>query len=145
MSKLASDDQNVAIGRRLVAIRESSKLTQHQFAERLGLSPRAYGNYERGEREMPVILFKTLCDSFRIDPLWLLDGPGETPVVAGERLLDLDLLQEIIRTVEEWLVKKRGMLKPEKKARVIRLAYEHCIEQGRVDAAHLKDMLSLAA
>ncbi len=145
MSKLSTEEDKLLLGLRLMTIRTSSGLTQFEFADRLGLSPRAYANYERGEREMPVALFKSLCDSFRIDPLWLLVGPGEEPDHIGNRRVDLDLLEEIIRMIEEWLVKKNGTLKPEKKARVIRLAYEHCVDQGAVDAAHLKEMLSLAA
>lgn len=145
MSKLSTQESNVAIGQRIAAVRASSGLSQNEFAESLGLSPRAYANYERGEREMPVALFKSLCESYRIDPVWLLVGPGEEPVRVTARRLDGELLEAIVRLIEDWLIKNRRTLKPPKKARLIRLAYEHYSEQGQVDTSHLNDMLSLAA
>ena len=51
----------------------------------------------------------------------------------------------MIRLVEEYEAKHRRSLKPEKKARVIRLGYQHCIAKGQVDGTHLLEMLSLAA
>ncbi len=145
MSKLSNEKNNAVMGHRLMAIRIASGLTQAEFAEKLDLSLRAYANYERGEREMPTVLFRSLCESFRIDPLWQLTGPGEAPVHVGRRVLDLNLMEGVITLIEEWLAKHRRTLKPDKKARVIRLAYEHCIAKGEVDAAHLRDMLSIAA
>jgi transcriptional regulator with XRE-family HTH domain len=145
MSKLSTHKSNIEIGKRILAVRAASGLSQNDFAESLEMSPRAYANYERGEREMPVALFKGLYESYSIDPVWLLTGPGEQPIKVTERRVDGDLLEILIRMIEEWLTKNRRMLKPEKKARLIRLAYEHCSEHGEVDSAHLKDMLSLAA
>lgn len=145
MSKLSTQNENNVIGRRIAAVRASSGLSQNEFAESLGLSPRAFANYERGEREMPVALFRKLCESRGIDPLWLLIGPGEEPVRVTERRVDGELLEAIVQMIEEWLIKHRRTLKPPKKARLIRLAYEHYSEQGQVDTSHLNDMLSLAA
>lgn len=145
MSKLSTQKENIAIGRRITAVRTGSGMTQSDFAEHLGLSPRAYANYERGEREMPVALFKTLYETYHIDPVWILTGPGDEPAVVESRRIDGQLLAKIIEMVEEWLSKHRRTLKPEKKARVIRLAYEHCADQQSVDSAHLQEMLSLAA
>ena len=145
MSKLSNNDENVVMGRRLTSIRANSGLTQEEFAEKLGLSLRAYANYERGEREMPTALFRSLCESFRIDPLWQLVGPDEEPVRVGRRVLDLDLMEGVIRLIEEYEAKHRRRLKPAKKARVIRLGYEYCVAKGEIDGAHLHEMLSLAA
>jgi hypothetical protein len=58
---------------------------------------------------------KTLCETYRIDPLWLLSGPGDEPQYVGSRQIDTDLLEEIIRLVEEWLAKHRRMLRADKK------------------------------
>jgi transcriptional regulator with XRE-family HTH domain len=145
MSKLSNTKQNVAAGQRLMAIREGSGLTQEDFAKQLGLSLRAYANYERGEREIPTALFRALSEIYRIDPLWQLVGPGEQPVHIGERVIDLELLEGVIQLVEEYEARNRRTLKPARKARIIRLGYEHCIAKGQVDGAHLLEMLSLAA
>ena len=145
MSKLSNTEKNSLLGLKLTRIRLKSGLTQAEFAERLDLSSRAYGNYERGEREIPTILFEALLRVFNIDPLWILDGKDDEPRLAGRRELDYDLLEGIIALIEEWLLKHRRALPPEKKAKVIRLAYQHCIAFGSVDAPHVRDMLTLAA
>ncbi len=44
MSKLSTEEFNIAVGQRLGAVRERSRLVQTEFAETLGLSPRAYQN-----------------------------------------------------------------------------------------------------
>lgn len=49
-------------------------VSQIEFAEKLGLAPRAYANYERGEREMPAAVLLRLYELFSIDPVWLLTG-----------------------------------------------------------------------
>lgn len=74
------------------------------------------------------------------------EPPGQVVARAFGRLRGLsDAKEGVITLIEEWLAKHRRTLKPDKKARVIRLAYEHCIAKGEVDAAHLRDMLSIAA
>lgn len=144
MSKLSNDDENLLLGRRLMAIRVASGLTQSDFADKLGLSLRAYANYERGEREVPTALFRSLCKTFRIDPWWQLMGPGDEPLLLGARVLDMDLMEGVIQLIEEWLAKHRRTLKPDKKARVIRLGYEHCMAIGEIDVTHLREILSIA-
>jgi Predicted transcriptional regulators len=145
MSSLSTDQSNIAIGQRLMAVRAASQLTQVDFAARLGLSPRAYANYERGEREMPVALFKLLCDVFLIDPLWVLTGPGDVPMHIGNRRIDVDLLEKVIVMIDGWLTKHRRKMEPAKRARAIRIAYEQCVLRGRADPDYVGDMLSLAA
>lgn len=145
MSSIATADQNQAVGTRLASVRASTGLSQNGFAATLGLSPRAYANYERGEREMPVALFRTLVEVHGIDPVWLLMGPEPDPVHILERRLDLDLLEEVARIVERGLQRASKTLKPDKKARLIRLAYERCALAGQLNAEEIRNLLSLAA
>lgn len=74
MSKLSTEEINLQIGRRLAAVRDRARLVQTEFAERMGLSPRAYQNYERGEREVPAVVLKALYEVYGADPLWVLTG-----------------------------------------------------------------------
>lgn len=74
MSKLATDDDRKAFGERLLLVRMWVYQSQFEFADTLGLAPRAYANYERGEREMPAAVFLRLYELFRVDPVWLLTG-----------------------------------------------------------------------
>jgi Predicted transcriptional regulators len=81
MSKIATPDMKSAYGRRLQTIRLSAELSQARFAASLGVVLRAYGNYERGEREMPASIVKALHEIYAVDPIWLLCGPGFDRVV----------------------------------------------------------------
>ena len=74
MSKLAADEDCQGFGARLLHVRMWAYQSQAEFAATLGVSPRAYANYERGEREMPAVVLLRLYELFRIDPVWLLTG-----------------------------------------------------------------------
>jgi transcriptional regulator with XRE-family HTH domain len=78
MSNIASTNENAEIGGRLASVREKLRLSQRDFAAKLGVSLRAYQNYERGEREITPKLIRALYEVFRIQPVWLLLG-GDNP------------------------------------------------------------------
>ena len=144
MSKLSNSAINTSIGERLASLRDRLRLSQTDFAERLGISARAYQNYERGEREVPAAVITLLYEVFRVDPLWLLIGPGLDPRgVDGPA--SLDLIEEIVVAVESRLQRARKQLPPAKKGRVIRLLYQHFRDKPQFDPASVNDYLILAA
>ena len=144
MSKLTNSEDNIPIGRRLAGARERYRLTQNEFAERIGLSPRAYQNYERGEREIPAAVLKTLYEVFGIDPLWVLTGPGWTPP-DGPPPPNLDVLEAVIIAVEKYLTKTQRKLAPAKKARLIKVLFLHFRGKDGIDEKHVSEMIQLAA
>lgn len=144
MSKLSTLDDNVVIGRRLGAARDRVRLSQNEFAERLGISPRAYQNYERGEREVPATVLRLLYEAFGIDPLWVLIGPGMDPSGA-DAPVPLDLVEQIVVAVESRLQRSHKQLPPEKKGRLVRLLYQHFRDKPQFDPAYVVDYLALAA
>lgn len=144
MSKLANEQDNIAIGKRLVAVREERKLSQVEFAERLALSPRAYQNYERGEREMPTTVLTALHAEFGIDPLWVLLGSGTT-VRKPQSTSKPDVLEAVVIAVEAHLQRTRKTLGPAKKARLIKVLYLQFRDRPKLDPAQLADTISLTA
>lgn len=54
---------------RLRAIRAEARQSQAEFAERLGLGVRTYGNYERQQRELPQSARLAIIDQTDMDPL----------------------------------------------------------------------------
>lgn len=69
----------IAVGARTAQIRAESKLSQSDFAARLGVSLRAYQSYERAERELPFTFAIRLYQVFGISPVWLALGPEGGP------------------------------------------------------------------
>lgn len=141
MSKLSTEEDNVAIGRRLASVRDRVRLVQTEFAERMGVSPRAYQNYERGEREVPAVVLKVLYEVYGADPLWVLTGLSLEAGTAE----DFDVLEAVIVAVETRLKATRRTLPPPKKARLVKLMYLYFRDKPRVDPAHVAEMLALVA
>lgn len=66
----------MTINTRLKEARTISKLSQEQMAERLGISFRAYWNYETGKRDLTQENLINLAQMFNFNPTWLLLGKG---------------------------------------------------------------------
>lgn len=144
MSKLANPDENILIGERLAEARELQQLSQVDFAEKLSLSPRAYQNYERGERELPSTVLTALHAVFGIDPLWVLVGhAGQSRKSSASS--KADVLEVVVVAVETHLQRVQKTLSPAKKARLIKLLYLHFQDKPKVDRTELATMLSRAA
>lgn len=107
----------------------------------MGVSSRAYQNYERGEREVPAVVLKALYEVYGADPLWVLTGLN----VATESPHHLDVLEAVIVAVETRLKATRRTLPPSKKARLVKLVYLYFRDKPQVDPVHVAEMLALAA
>ncbi|MBS0290883.1 MAG: helix-turn-helix transcriptional regulator [Proteobacteria bacterium] len=144
MSSIASADDNAAFGRRLASVRATTGLNQTNFAATLGLSLRAYANYERGEREAPVALFRALFEQFGIDPIWMLSGTEPTPQRAAARALDFDLVERIDRLIESHLARARKKMKPAQRARVRRALYVLSMEGAALSPTQVEHLMAVA-
>jgi transcriptional regulator with XRE-family HTH domain len=104
---MSSTNENVFIGERLLAVRKANDLSQKDFADSLGLSARAYQNYERGEREISKELIRAIFEVYRIDPVWLILGEGgmirNDSCVVSPRVSDLtrEQLEMINHLIDE--------------------------------------------
>lgn len=99
---------------RLKLFRQRTGKSQAEIAGMMHLSLRGYQNYERGDREIPVVTLERARDHFGLNPDWVLDGVGEMYVTgtaaaaeaarihkavlgaAPAAETDLDLLREVI-------------------------------------------------
>lgn len=143
MSRQASEADKRAVGKRLARVRLRANLNQPEFATSLGLSPRAYVNYERGERETPLSVVRAIYEVYHVDPIWVISGPGEFPVPARE--LDLALLNAVVACIDRELDRVGKMLAPERRRHLIEVGYAQCRQQGRVDVDSLGRLVSVAA
>ena len=65
------------IAENLLKLRKELKLSQNEFALKLGIIPRAYVNYERGERKPPYEMLITLSNDFDVNLNWLINDKGK--------------------------------------------------------------------
>ena len=83
---------------RLKKIRENLKLTQKEIAEKVGISLRAWQNYELGLRKVPTNLVKTLYEQLGVNPIWLLSGEGFM-LIEGET----NNSKETAESIKQWI------------------------------------------
>lgn len=144
MSSIATHEQNLRFGRRLAAVRASAGLSQTAFAQTLGLSLRAYANYERGEREAPVALFRAVFEQYGIDPIWLLSGSGDVPQMAAARVMDLDFVDRMSQAVNDRLAAAGKRLKQEQRRSILEALYEMSLEQGEPTDTDINRLVAVA-
>ena len=64
------------MGERLEVARKSTNMTQSAMTKLLGLSPSAYGHYERGARRMPPHIMAQFVELTGYSSDWLYLGVG---------------------------------------------------------------------
>lgn len=70
------------IGDRIKAIRgavgaDGKKMSQAEFAKRLGIGQTAVGNYEAGANNPSSAIINIICREFHVNETWLRTGEGE--------------------------------------------------------------------
>ena len=64
------------MNKRIKKIREELKLTQQQFADRLGIKRGAIANYEIGRNKPIDAVISLICREFGVNEVWLRTGEG---------------------------------------------------------------------
>lgn len=77
-----------ALNKRISEIRKNNKLTQDEFAERIGLTKNFISLVETGNREPSDRTIKDICREFSVSERWLRTGEGQM-------MIKLDRNQEI--------------------------------------------------
>jgi transcriptional regulator with XRE-family HTH domain len=72
MTKKSADPDGAAT--RLFEVRSRLGMSQAAFAAHIGVSHRAYRNYEAGLRELPLSAFRGVVVACDLDAEWLLFG-----------------------------------------------------------------------
>lgn len=68
------DKTNNTMGSRLTKLRESNRLSQKEFSERLNLSPATLSQYENDHVPISKRSLKVICKTFNARTEWLVDG-----------------------------------------------------------------------
>ena len=78
------------IGERIKELRLSQepRMSQEQFARRIGATPTVISRYEAGLREVPSTVIHSVCREFNVNREWLVNGKGEMNVPTASKRLD---------------------------------------------------------
>lgn len=74
----------VTLKDRIKKIRKELKLTQQEFASRIGTSQNVLANYETGRRNPSSSVVNNICKTFHVNEIWLRTGEGELFFFADE-------------------------------------------------------------
>ncbi|RYG91611.1 XRE family transcriptional regulator [Loktanella sp. IMCC34160] len=111
------------MGARLAIARNETGLSQAAMAKALGVSPRAYHSYEKGQRGIPVEALVAFGEQFDVDVPWLL--LGTRAIRAGH---DFDALKQIETSLDQHLNSKNIRIKSEKRGAIIARWYKSHVE-----------------
>ena len=99
------------MNKRLIALRKALKMTQGEFAERLGLRGTSLSMVEQGRNGLTEQNIKLICMIFNVNEQWLRTGEGEmfgSPSPYEKELLELyrqlpeetqDFILDMVRTL----------------------------------------------
>lgn len=81
------------LAERLKSIRQLSNVSQEQFASIIGVSKKAYWNYESGKRNIPTDILLNIARLYQINTNWLFTGKGR--MLLTENTID-DIAKDIV-------------------------------------------------
>ena len=115
------------LSERLLTVRKQTGLSQADFGKKLGLSDRAYKNYELEIRKLPLEIAKLICREFDINIRWLLLGEG----FMNAQTLG-DVVEAAVIEVCTFSIKNNSPLSPQQKAKAVRFFVQHMEEYGSI-------------
>ena len=90
------------IAENLSKLRKYLSLGQNEFALKLGITTRAYVNYERGERKPPYDILIKLSNDFNINLNWLIADNGEMFNTQQPSATDEELEQKVVEVMKKY-------------------------------------------
>ena len=104
---------------RIKDLRKFLKLTQQNFADRLGVKRNTVAQWEIGVNNLSDQVVRAICREFNVSEAWLRTGEGEMFVPKEEDALDELAKQYNLSDVDCVLVEKFLKLKPTERQAVI--------------------------
>ena len=119
--------------------------TDKEVAGIFKLTPQEFSIRKKRGTLLPLIVNHGINQ--KIDLNWLLSGESHHCIKEGKgAAVDLGLLGETIRVVEDWLERNQRRLPPEKKAEVVLYLYEEYLKkEEKPETATVERLLKLVA
>jgi hypothetical protein len=115
------------------------------FALQCGLSPTAMHQYLTGKSEPTRPALISMARNAEVNLEWLLTGEGPQKKISGDCMLDRDLYDAIIESVDEWLDARKKSLPPAKKLETYHYLYDMFKDLTGVNKEQVDRTLRLVA
>lgn len=90
---------------RIKYLRETLKISQEEFGEKIGVARNTIANYEIGNRTPKDVTLKSICREFNVNYLWLTEGTGDMFMGVPETIIDELVVQYDLNDVETEILK----------------------------------------
>lgn len=98
---------------RIKKLRKALGFTQHEFADRLGISRGNIGSYEVGKSNPGGSVITLICKTFNVSEEWLRTGEGEMFLPKADTVLEQLAAEHGLTGGDRTLIEKFLNLKPE--------------------------------
>ena len=85
---------------RIKYLRETLKISQEEFGEKIGVARNTIANYEIGNRTPKDVTLKSICREFNANYLWLTEGTGDMFTGVPETIIDELVVQYDLNDIE---------------------------------------------
>ncbi|NQV46691.1 MAG: helix-turn-helix transcriptional regulator [Rhodospirillaceae bacterium] len=116
-----------SLSERLHTVRKRTGLSQADFGKKLGISDRAYKNYELEIRKLPIEAAKLICHEFAIDIRWLLLGQG---FIDSQALGDA--VEAAVLETKAFFMENDVQMNPKQEAKIVRFLVQQIEENGSI-------------
>lgn len=106
---------------RVKEIRKALNLSQEAFGEKLGVSKGVIVNIELERAPLKDLMFKHICRTFNVNPLWLEKGEGEMFLETPDSVLEDLTIEYDLSPTEKNIVTNYLKMSPEDRRKVSEL------------------------
>lgn len=129
----------MTLGDRLAQVRAAQKLRQSEFAKELGVSLRAYTNYENDSADLPLKVLKVLHERYGVSMDWLVYAE---PKKVDPKLAEF--VKELTAGLLQYMNTKRRFIHPRRGAEVAGFWFTKLANKEEIAESELEMLLRLA-
>lgn len=115
---------NMTKAERIKELRKNLDLSQSAFGNKIGVNRDVIANIELGRVPLKDLMAKTICNTFKVNPLWLEEEKGEMFLAPPDSVLD-DLAVEFdLSPTEKNIVANYLKMSPDDRRKVSDLLHK---------------------
>lgn len=94
-------ERNFSMNERIKTLRKTLKLTQQEFADKLGIARGNIGAYEVGKNAPSDAVISLICSKFNVSEEWIRTGEGEMFITLSRNELIADFMTDTLKDEDE--------------------------------------------